>query len=75
MDEAKILEWIDWLWSPHIQQQNPNGVTYLILDECRSHLKSADKAAFEACKTEINFIPGGYTSKCQPMDVGVKKRV
>jgi DDE superfamily endonuclease len=31
------------------------------------------KVAFKASRTEIDFIPGGYTCKCQPMDVGVNK--
>jgi DDE superfamily endonuclease len=73
MDGSKMLEWIDRVWTPHIQQQNPNGVTYLILDECRSHMTKEVKEAFQACNTEVDFVPGGYTSKCQPMDVGINK--
>ena len=31
------------------------------------------RAAFAACRTEIELIPGGYTSKLQPMDVDINK--
>jgi DDE superfamily endonuclease len=45
----------------------------LILDECRSHLTMAVRKAFADCNTEVDLIPGGYTSKLQPMDVGLNK--
>jgi DDE superfamily endonuclease len=47
--------------------------TYLILDECCTHLTKSVRNAFTACKTEVGLIPGGYTSKLQPMDVGINK--
>jgi DDE superfamily endonuclease len=48
-EESNMLEWIDGVWSPHIQQQNTDGgVSYLILDECQSHMTRAVKEVFQA---------------------------
>jgi DDE superfamily endonuclease len=73
MDEAKMLDWIERVWKTHIQRQQPDGISYLILDECRTHLTAKVKEAFEKCNTEVDYIPGGYTSKCQMLDVGVNR--
>jgi transposase-like protein len=70
MDEALMLEWIEKVWKPSI---SCNKISYLILDECRSHLTAAVRKAFADCNTEVDLIPGGYTSRLQPMDVGLNK--
>jgi DDE superfamily endonuclease len=33
----------------------------------------AVRKAFADCNTEVDLIPGGYTSKLQPMDAGLNK--
>jgi hypothetical protein len=73
MDEAKMIDWIERVWAPHIIQQPTPGVAYLILDECRTHLTEKVRAAFSECGTEVDYIPGGYTCKVQMLDVGVNK--
>jgi DDE superfamily endonuclease len=70
MDEALMLEWINKIWRPATLG---NNITYLILDECRSHLTVAVRKAFADCNTEVDLVPGGYTSKLQPMDVGLNR--
>jgi DDE superfamily endonuclease len=70
MDEPLMLEWIEKIWKPEVKDKQQ---TYLILDKCRTHLTLWVRNAFAACKTEIELIPGGYTSKVQPMDVGSNK--
>ncbi len=70
MDEELMLEWIQKVWKPTTQH---NTFSYLILDECRSHLTAKVRAAFAECNTEVDLIPGDYTSKLQPMDVGANK--
>ncbi len=70
MDEELMLEWIEKVWKPEVEG---NEQTYLILDECRTHLTTSVRNAFAECRTEIELIPGGYTSKLQPMDVGINK--
>jgi DDE superfamily endonuclease len=68
MDKPLMLEWIEKIWKPEVKDKQQ---AYLILDECRTHLTKSDQNAFAACQTEIELIPGGYTSKLQPMDVGI----
>ena len=60
MDEPLMLEWIDKVWKPEVVY---NNITYLILDECQTHLTTKVRAAFVECNTEIELIPAGYTSK------------
>jgi DDE superfamily endonuclease len=50
-----------------------NKIVYLILDECQSQLTAEVRKAFPDCNTEMDLIPGGYTSRLQPMDVGLNK--
>jgi transposase-like protein len=71
MDESLMLEWIEKVWKPLAKLNNK--VKYMILDECRSHLTAAVRKAFADCNTEVDLIPGGYTSKLQPLDVGINK--
>jgi DDE superfamily endonuclease len=70
MDEPLMLEWIEKIWKPAVKD---NKQTYLIMDECRTHLATSVWKAFADCCTEIDLIPGGFTSKLQPMDVEINK--
>jgi hypothetical protein len=70
-DERVMLEWIEKIWKPFGAKDN--NITYLILDECRVHMTTTIREAFENCNTEIEFIPGGFTDKLQVMDVGINK--
>ncbi len=70
MDAALMLEWIEKIWKPCTLY---NKISYLILDECRSHMTAEVRKAFADCNTEVDLIPGGYTSRLQPMDVGLNK--
>jgi hypothetical protein len=46
---------------------------YLIIDEFPGHMTMEVRKAFEDCRTEIDFIPGGYTPCLQVMDIGINK--
>jgi DDE superfamily endonuclease len=70
MDEILMLEWIKKVVKPATQH---NRFSYLILDECHSHLTVKVKAAFASCNTELDLILAGYTSRLQLMDVGTNK--
>jgi hypothetical protein len=72
MDEVQMVRWIGKVWKPYTETRG-GKITYLIMDECRTHMTGVVKRLFEECRTEIDFIPGGYTSKLQPMDVGINK--
>jgi transposase-like protein len=72
MDEKLMLDWIEKVWKPFTNAKD-NKLTYLLLDECRTHLTENVKFAFSELNTEVDFIPGGYTGKVQVMDVGINK--
>jgi hypothetical protein len=72
MNEDQMLEWIKLVWKPFAVSRG-SRLLYLILDECPTHLTSKVKRAFDDCRTEIDFIPGGYTAKLQPLDIGINK--
>jgi hypothetical protein len=72
MDESQMLLWIKNVWKPFTGARD-GKLTYLILDECRTHMTTIVAKAFADCRTEVEYIPGGYTAKLQPMDVGINK--
>lgn len=71
MDEVQMLRWIEIVWKPHVA--TINRLTFLLLDENASHMTTKVRKAFEMCNTEIEIIPGGYTSQLQALDVGINK--
>jgi DDE superfamily endonuclease len=48
-------------------------LAYQLLDEFPVHLTSKVGTVFVELNTEIEVIPGGYTSKLQVLDVGINK--
>jgi hypothetical protein len=71
MDEFTMLDWVEKVWKPFADSKE--GMTYMILDEAASHMTRNVREAIAQCNTEIDFIPGGYTSKLQVLDVGINK--
>jgi DDE superfamily endonuclease len=71
MDQEIMLIWVERIWRPWAIAQN--GFTLLILDEFSAHMTEAVKVAIANCNTLILYVPGGYTSKLQTMDVGLNK--
>jgi DDE superfamily endonuclease len=69
MDERQMIKWIVMVWKPFaVREKN----LYLIMDECPSHLLMSNVCkAFADCRTEVDYIPGGYTSRLQVLDVGI----
>jgi len=71
MDEDLMLYWIDKVWKPYAN--NIPGPTMLILDMFQAHLTAHVQWTLAQCGTIVEYIPGGYTSKLQAMDVGINK--
>ena len=71
MDSILMLEWIKYVWKPWTDAKN--GPTILILDEFAGHMTAEVREAIKKCGTHLEFIPGGYTSQLQVMDVGFNK--
>jgi hypothetical protein len=71
MDEATMLEWVEVVWKPFTQSRP--GLFLLILDEARAHMTANVVKSISNCKTILEIIPGGYTSKLQVLDVGINR--
>jgi len=71
MDEDLMLYWIDQVWKPYAN--SIPGPTLLLLDMFQAHLTTHVQWSLAQCGTTVEFIPGGYTSKLQAMDVGINK--
>jgi DDE superfamily endonuclease len=70
-DERIMLDWIEKVWRPFAV--TGEKIYYLLLDNCPAHCTFKVKDAFSRCRTEIDYVPRGYTSRLQVMDVGVNK--
>ena len=73
MDEAVMLVWVDQILKPYIATAPPGIVPILLLDSYRCHMMQSVVRAIEDLGCEVDHIPGGCTSLCQPVDVGVNK--
>jgi hypothetical protein len=71
MDEESMLEWIEVIWRPFTDGKV--GMFLLLIDEAKAHLTAKVMRAIGTCRTILEIIPGGYTSRLQPVDVGVNK--
>ena len=71
MDEKLMIVWVEKV--EKVYTKTINRTTLLILDVFRGHMTSKVRRAIELCNTIIVYIPGGYTSKLQTMDVGLNK--
>ena len=72
MNERVMLQWIEEVWEP-VMERNNYAPTLLILDSAGAHLTSDVRRALADLNTVLVIIPGGYTSKLQPMDIGTNK--
>jgi hypothetical protein len=73
MDERMMLTWVERL-KPYVKEA-PNGIVPLLfLDSFRCHMMGSVVNAIQELGVEVEqHIPGGCTSLCQPVDVGVNK--
>ena len=71
MDEVCMVDWVTKVWGPFTKRVG--GPTMLILDEAQTHLTPDVRQLLNSCGTEVEYIPPRYTSKLQPMDVGMNK--
>ena len=73
MDERVMHFWIDKVLKPYVNTAPPGVVPLLFLDSYRCHMMKATVNAIEDLGVQVEHIPGGCTSLCQPVDVGVNK--
>lgn len=64
MNENEMLYWIENIWTKRERISNPQSL--LVLDSFSAHIVGEKN-------TNIAVIPGGLTSRLQPLDVSVNK--
>ena len=69
MDEKRMIDWIDKVWSPHVAGKP----ALLSIDTFSAHFTDKVKEAFAKCNTKLLTIPGGCTSVLQPLDISLNK--
>ena len=69
MDEPMMLQWIDLVWEPATERKR----ALLILDSFSAHVTNSVKKRLKEINTVPLVIPGGCTSKIQPLDVSLNK--
>jgi hypothetical protein len=69
-DEEVLIDWIENHWRPFLDLHKIE-FAYLLLDKCKVHMTSRVRESFALNKTEVDYVPAGYTSKLQPLDVGI----
>jgi transposase-like protein len=72
MNEEEMIWWIENIWTKR-SQRGSNPKSLLILDSFTGHKTDTVKKRFREKKTDLAVIPGGLTSKLQPLDVSLNK--
>jgi hypothetical protein len=68
----EMLFWVENIWNQRASlSSNPRSL--LVLDSFTGHLVDSVKNRLQEKNTNIAVIPGGLTSKLQPLDVSVNK--
>ena len=75
MDESMMRLWIEKCLSPWKNTLPQNCVPLLILDSFRVHMMGPIVAEIQGLGIEVQYIPGGCTYLCQPIDVGVNRPI
>jgi hypothetical protein len=72
MNESEMIWWIENVWTRRAGRgANPRSL--LVLDSFTAHKTTAVKNRFREKHTDIAIIPGGLTSRLQPLDVSLNK--
>ena len=73
MDERVMLMWVDMVLKPYVDTAPQNVVPLLFLDPCCCHMMNSVVYVIQDLGVEVEHIPGGCTSLCQPVDTGINK--
>jgi DDE superfamily endonuclease/Tc5 transposase DNA-binding domain/CENP-B N-terminal DNA-binding domain len=72
MNENEMLYWIENVWAKRAERSfSPRSL--LVLDSFAAHVVDSVKRRFIEKNTNIAVIPGGLTSRLQPLDVSINK--
>ncbi len=73
MDEEVMIAWVNEVLAPYVATALDHVVPILILDMYRCHMMPSVVQMIQELGVEVQHIPGGCTSLCQPVDVGFNK--
>ena len=73
MDELVMVAWVDKVLAPHVATAPDHVITLLILDSYCCHMMESIVQRIQELGVEVQHIPGGCTSLCQPVNVGFNK--
>ena len=73
MDETVMLQWVNKVLKPYVDNAPEGIVPILFLDSYRCHIMVSVVNAVQGLGVEVEHIPGSCTYLCQPVDVGVNK--
>ncbi len=68
-----MLAWVNEVLMPYVATALDHVVPLLILDSYRCHMMGSIVQQIQELGVEVQHIPGGCTSLCQPIDVGFNK--
>ena len=72
MNESEMLWWVENIWSKR-SRRGSNPKSLLVLDSFTAHKTVNIKNRFHEKNTNLAVIPGGLTSRLQPLDVSLNK--
>lgn len=72
MNENEMIWWVENIWTKRANRGN-NPKSLLVLDSFKAHKTDAVKQRFHEKRTDLAVIPGGLTSRLQPLDVSLNK--
>ena len=73
MDEDVMIAWVNEVLAPYIATAPDHVIPVLILNIYRCHMMASVVQMIQELCVEVQQIPGGCTSLCQPVDVGFNK--
>ena len=73
MEQHKMIDWVEKVVKPWGLSYPRGIVPILLLDSYRCHLMSLVVGLIQQAGVEVEFIPGGLTGLCQPLDIGIHK--
>src|SRR3989337_1811564 len=72
MNEEEMIWWIENIWTKR-SRRGSNPKSFLVIDSFSGHKTDTVKKRFREKKTDLAVIPGGLTSKLQPLNVSLNK--
>ena len=75
IDKRMMLMWVEMVLKPYVDTAPQNVVPLLFLDSYHCHMMNSVVNAIQDLGVEVEHIPWGCTSLCQPVDIGINKPI